>query len=100
MGRAAGKGFPSIPSCSTLNIDIELVSFKPVIDVMGDAKVFKKILEEGEGASADEGAIVTSKKTNTNLLQVFYLFFFNKSTLYLKSHWHFLDLFETVNIEI
>lgn len=42
-----------------------LVSFKPVTDVTGDAKVFKKILKEGEGASiANEGATVTSKLTD------------------------------------
>lgn len=45
-----------------LNIDTELVSFKPVIDVTGDAKVLKKILKEGEGAwTANEGASVTGK---------------------------------------
>lgn len=45
-----------------LNIDIELVSFKPVIDVTGDGKVLKKILKEGEStSSAEEGATVTGK---------------------------------------
>lgn len=45
-----------------LNIDTELVSFKPVIDITGDAKVLKKILKEGEGAwTANEGASVTGK---------------------------------------
>lgn len=46
-----------------LNIDIELVSFKPVIDVTGDGKVLKKILKEGEStSSAHEGATVTGKQ--------------------------------------
>lgn len=62
QGRDASEGFHSIPQNSVLNIDVELVSFKPVIDVTGDAKVFKKILKEGEDAlSANEGATVTSK---------------------------------------
>lgn len=59
-GRDANNGFHSIPPTSVLNIDIELVSFKPVIDVTGDGKVLKKILKEGEStSSADEGATVT-----------------------------------------
>lgn len=45
-----------------LSIDLELVSFKSVINVTGDFKVMKKILKEGEGAlTANEGASVTSK---------------------------------------
>ncbi|KAI3409041.1 Peptidylprolyl isomerase [Psidium guajava] len=50
----------NVPPNSTLDIDLELVSFKPVIDVTGDSKVLKKILREGEGAfTANEGAAVT-----------------------------------------
>lgn len=45
-----------------LDVDLELVSFKHVVDVTGDSKVFKKILKEGEGSiTANEGATVTSK---------------------------------------
>lgn len=59
-GKEATDGFPSIPPNSVLNVELELVSFKPVIDVTGDSKVFKKILKEGEGALvANEGAAVT-----------------------------------------
>ncbi|KAG2692399.1 hypothetical protein I3843_08G051600 [Carya illinoinensis] len=59
-GRDASNGVHMIPHSSLLNIDIELVSFKPVIDVTGDFKVLKKILKEGEGALvANEGATVT-----------------------------------------
>ncbi|KAL6216712.1 hypothetical protein ACLB2K_009931 [Fragaria x ananassa] len=59
-GRDANNGFQSIPPASVLNIDIELMSFKPVIDVTGDGKVLKKILKEGEStSSAHEGATVT-----------------------------------------
>ncbi|KAK4274618.1 hypothetical protein QN277_017812 [Acacia crassicarpa] len=50
----------SIPPNSELHVDVELVSFKPVIDVTGDSKVLKKILREGEGSlTANEGAMVT-----------------------------------------
>ncbi|CAJ1972793.1 unnamed protein product [Sphenostylis stenocarpa] len=59
-GREAGSGLCSIPPNSVLHINIELVSFKPVINVTGDSKVLKKILKEGEGAfTANEGANVT-----------------------------------------
>lgn len=61
-GRDAEDDFASIPPRSVLNIDLELVSLKPVIDVTGDSKVFKKILQEGEGTlTANEGAAVTIK---------------------------------------
>ncbi|KAK9097154.1 hypothetical protein Sjap_022651 [Stephania japonica] len=48
-GLEAKDGCPAIPSDSIVNIDLELVSFKPVIDVTGDLKVLKKILKDGEG---------------------------------------------------
>ncbi|KAJ0025618.1 hypothetical protein Pint_07722 [Pistacia integerrima] len=57
QGRDGNDGFHMIPPSSVLHVDLELVSFKPVIDVYGDSKVFKKILREGEGTvTADEGA--------------------------------------------
>ncbi|WCJ35596.1 Peptidyl-prolyl cis-trans isomerase FKBP65 [Euphorbia peplus] len=59
-GKDAGDGTLSVPPDSVLKFDLELLSFKPVVDVTGDAKVFKKILKQGEGTHvADEGAIVT-----------------------------------------
>ena len=62
-GREAGSGLHSIPPYSVLHVNIELVSFKPVINVSGDSMVLKKILKEGEGAfTANEGADVTGKK--------------------------------------
>ncbi|MQL93463.1 hypothetical protein Taro_026118 [Colocasia esculenta] len=48
-GRDAGNGFPMIPPHTVLNIDLELVSFKPVVDITGDMKVVKKVLKAGEG---------------------------------------------------
>ncbi|KAB1203961.1 Peptidyl-prolyl cis-trans isomerase FKBP62 [Morella rubra] len=59
-GRDASDGVQSILPSSLLNIDLELVSFKPVIDITGDSKVVKKICKEGEGAVvANEGATVS-----------------------------------------
>ncbi|KAK7321630.1 hypothetical protein VNO77_32458 [Canavalia gladiata] len=59
-GREAGSGLRSIPPNSVLHVIIELVSFKPVINITGDSMVLKKILKEGEGAfTANEGANVT-----------------------------------------
>ena len=59
--RDACDGFGTIPRNSALDFNLELLSFKHVVDVTGDSKVVKKILKEGEGTSADEGATVTSK---------------------------------------
>ncbi|KAF5740604.1 FKBP-type peptidyl-prolyl cis-trans isomerase family protein [Tripterygium wilfordii] len=57
-------GIQPVPPNSVLNIDLELVSFKPVIDVTGDSKVMKKILREGEGTLvANEGAVATISYT-------------------------------------
>lgn len=64
VGRDAENEFPLIPPSSVLIIDLELVSFKPVIDVTGDSKVFKKILVEGANTiAANEGATVTVRYT-------------------------------------
>ncbi|KAL5777574.1 hypothetical protein ACOSP7_010500 [Xanthoceras sorbifolium] len=64
QGRDANDGFQTVPPNSALDFDLELVSFKPVIDICGDSKIFKKILKEGEGAfTANEGAIVTISYT-------------------------------------
>lgn len=63
-GSEAGSGFRSIPPDSMLHVNIELVSFKPVINVTGDSMVIKKIIKEGEGAfTANEGANVTVRYT-------------------------------------
>lgn len=60
LERKVNDMFSSIPRSSSLSINLELISFKPVIDVCGDSKVIKKILEEGESlVAADEGAAVT-----------------------------------------
>lgn len=60
MGRDAENEYQSIPPNSELNIDLELVSFKPIVDVTGDSKVIKKILVEGvDPIAANECATVT-----------------------------------------
>ncbi|EEF52262.1 70 kDa peptidyl-prolyl isomerase isoform X2 [Ricinus communis] len=63
-GKDANDGILPVPPNSVLNMDLELISFKPVVDVTGDTKVFKKILKEGEGTNvANEGALVTISYT-------------------------------------
>lgn len=65
-GRVADDGFPAVPPNSVLSIELGLISFKPVIDVTGDSKVFKKIVKEGEGVAVpNEGANVTISYTAT-----------------------------------
>ncbi|OAY23052.1 hypothetical protein MANES_18G047900v8 [Manihot esculenta] len=57
-------GIHPVPPNSVLNIDLELVSFKPVVNVTGDSKVFKKIIKGGEDTFvANEGATVTISYT-------------------------------------
>jgi FK506-binding protein 4/5 len=56
-GKNMSNGVHSIPPSSLLNIDVELVSFKPVIDIIGDSKV----LNDQGAVAAIEGATVTSK---------------------------------------
>ncbi|KAK4859605.1 hypothetical protein QYF36_008514 [Acer negundo] len=64
QGRDVNDGFQTVPPNSVLDFDLELVSFKSVIDVCGDSKVVKKILKEGEGGfTANEGATVTISYT-------------------------------------
>jgi len=60
FGRPASDGLQAaIPPNATLQIDLELVSWKTVVEVTDDRKVIKKILKEGEGYERpNEGAIV------------------------------------------
>lgn len=63
---AFGDGVTSVPNgysfppSSVLRISLELLSFKPVVNITNDLKVVKKIIKVGEGAlPANEGASVT-----------------------------------------
>ncbi|KAG2535511.1 hypothetical protein PVAP13_9NG119600 [Panicum virgatum] len=49
QGRAAKNQFSAVPPNSAVNMDVELVSLKPVVDVSGDLKVMKKTLKSGDG---------------------------------------------------
>ncbi|MCI28663.1 peptidyl-prolyl cis-trans isomerase FKBP62-like, partial [Trifolium medium] len=52
----------AVPPNASLQITLELVSWKTVSDVTSDKKVIKKILKEGEGFERpNEGAIVKLK---------------------------------------
>ncbi|KAI3514522.1 hypothetical protein L1887_12991 [Cichorium endivia] len=57
-----GKQETGVPPNATLQITLELVSWKSVSNVTNDKKVVKKILKEGEGYERpNEGAIVQVK---------------------------------------
>ncbi|XP_068658160.1 70 kDa peptidyl-prolyl isomerase-like [Aristolochia californica] len=63
-GNGALKNDFQVPTCSELIVDIELVSWKSVIDVTGDRKVVKKVIKVGEGYdSPSEGSLVNVKYT-------------------------------------
>lgn len=54
----------TVPPNSTLTVDVELVSWKNVVDITDDKKVLKKILKEGEGYERpNEGAFLKVKYT-------------------------------------
>ncbi|KAM0071201.1 putative peptidylprolyl isomerase [Helianthus debilis subsp. tardiflorus] len=61
-GKQALGNEGAIPANATLQITLELVSWKTVSDVTKDRKVMKKILKEGEGYERpNEGAVVQVK---------------------------------------
>ena len=58
-GKPASAGEAAVPPNATLEIELELVSWKTVSEVTDDNKVIKKILKEGEGYERpNEGAVV------------------------------------------
>lgn len=74
-----------IPLNSQLTIDLELVSWRNVIDVLGDKKIMKKIIKNGEGFDRpNQGSLVKG-----NLLTIsasFYCISFrrkNPKTIYI-----------------
>lgn len=61
-GRAAHGDEGAVPPNASLQITLELVSWKTVSEVTDDKKVIKKILSEGEGYERpNEGAVVKVK---------------------------------------
>ncbi|KAH6793713.1 rotamase FKBP 1 [Perilla frutescens var. hirtella] len=63
-GKPASGNEAAVPPNATLNIELELVSWKTVSNVTDDKKVVKKILKEGEGYERpNEGAVVKLKLT-------------------------------------
>ncbi|CAI8608195.1 unnamed protein product [Vicia faba] len=61
-GKPAQGGEVAVPPNATLQITLELVSWKTVSEVTDDKKVIKKIVKEGEGYERpNEGAVVKLK---------------------------------------
>lgn len=66
-----------IPASTVLEIDLELVRFKSVLDVMGDMKVVKKVLKEGEGhrrpkdGESVSGKLLLKKSTQGSLMELY-----------------------------
>lgn len=61
-GKPASGDEEAVPPNATLNIALELLSWKTVSNVTDDKKVIKKILKEGEGYERpNEGAVVKLK---------------------------------------
>ncbi|KAL3531064.1 hypothetical protein ACH5RR_010386 [Cinchona calisaya] len=61
-GKPASGDQGAVPPNATLNINLELVSWKTISNVTDDKKVIKKILKEGEGYERpNEGAVVKLK---------------------------------------
>lgn len=61
-GKPASGDQGAVPPNATLDIDLELVSWKTVSNVTDDKKVIKKILKEGDGYERpNEGAVVKLK---------------------------------------
>jgi len=61
-GKPAHDEEGAVPPNATLQITLELVSWKTVSEVTEDKKIIKKILKEGEGYERpNEGAIVKCK---------------------------------------
>ncbi|KAM6564839.1 hypothetical protein CsatB_024837 [Cannabis sativa] len=61
-GKPAAGGEGAIPPNATLQITLELVSWKTVSEITDDKKVIKKVLTDGEGYERpNEGAVVKLK---------------------------------------
>lgn len=67
-GRPASGVEGAIPPNASLNITLELVSWKTVTEVTNDKKVIKKILKEGEGYERPNDGTVAKVKLTGKLL--------------------------------
>lgn len=62
-GKPASNDKGVVPPNATLNVTLELVSWKTVAALTDDKKVIKKILKEGEGYDRpNDGAIVKGEE--------------------------------------
>ncbi|KAF4391039.1 hypothetical protein F8388_024871 [Cannabis sativa] len=58
-GKPAAGGEGAVPPNATLQITLELISWKTVTEITDDKKVIKKVLTDGEGYERpNEGAVV------------------------------------------
>ena len=63
-GKPAHGDEAAVPPNATLEITLELVSWKTVSEVTDDKKVIKKIVKEGEGYERpNDGAVVKCKSS-------------------------------------
>ncbi|KAJ1696961.1 hypothetical protein LUZ63_005473 [Rhynchospora breviuscula] len=61
-GRQASENEGFVPPNAALNVNLELVSWKTVMEIGDDKKILKKILKEGEGYERpNDGAVVKVK---------------------------------------
>ncbi|XP_039830772.1 peptidyl-prolyl cis-trans isomerase FKBP62-like isoform X2 [Panicum virgatum] len=67
QGRAAKNQFSAVPPNSAVNMDVELVSLKPVVDVSGDLKVMKKTLKSGDGLRTPHDGETVHKQVTVGL---------------------------------
>lgn len=76
-GKAALGDEGAVPPNATLEITLELVSWKTVTEVTDDKKVIKKTLKKGEAYERpNEGAIVKCQSYSPSPPLSFYFFFY------------------------
>lgn len=77
-GRPASHDEGAVPPNATLQIALELVSWKAVSDITKDKKVLKKILKEGEGYERpNDGAVVQGITAGNRTLYPWHFKFLN-----------------------
>jgi len=77
-GKPAHGDEGSVPPNATLEITLELVSWKTVSEVTDDKKVIKKIVKEGEGYERpNDGAVVKCKLPLMLMMALFFCLYCN-----------------------